>query len=363
MKKQRAPAGLRAHACRSRLRAGGAAALLMGTLLLTACDLPTSLPRLEPRFVLPVDDGSILVDELLPAGVTSTGTAFLLDLQPVTVQRTLGQMCGAPCFAVQGLVAPKPAFTHSFSTSHVLPADVSAAVLASGSIEVTARHSFDFDALRPQGALENGTLQIAVRSGGRLLGSATVDQPFPRTTTVSRTIALAAGEIAGPVEVQLTLASPAGGPVRIENGAALTVSVRPGVLQAEEVRTVLRSRTVAMQPLVVDLTGVEDELRFRARSGALVITIVNPFAVSGQLELRLHAPGSGVDYRRPVQVAPGTTTQRVALAAEELSWLLGFEVHVSVTGPLSSGATAVTLRPGQQVSLATRLELVLEIGG
>jgi hypothetical protein len=335
--------------------------LLAAVVLPAACDVPTGLPRLEPRFVVPLEGTSIPVAQLLPGGVTPAGDVFRLALAPTTARRSLGGICGTPCASAHGQVAPKPAFTGTVTGVVPLPAGVSAAVLASGLLTVAVSHSFDFDPLRPQGSTTGGTLQAVVRSGTRQLGTATIDQAFPRGTQVLRTIQLTPGELTGPVEVQLTLQSPAGGPVLIDTAAVLTAQLSPGTVEVVAVTAGVTNRLVAIQPLTLDLTRVEEELRRRSRGGTLVLTLANPFGVTGELELRLHAPQTGTELRRPVQVAAGTTTQRVTISEQELNGLLGARVQVSLAGPLGAAAP-VMLRPGQELGLTTRLELTLEIG-
>jgi hypothetical protein len=346
------------------LRRGSAAALLAAAAALTlgACDVPTALPRLEPRFVMPLEETVIRVDELLPAGVTAHAGAFRLALAPATVQGSLGQLCGSPCGTVHQLVLPKPEFTGVFTVTLSLPADVAAAVLASGAAQVAVHHTFDFDPLRPAGATSNGTLQAVVRSGARQLGSATADQSFPAGTTISRTIPLEPGLVSGPVEVRVTIHSPAGSPVFVDTAKAMTVTVTPTDISITELTALVTGRPISVQPATLDLTGVEIDVRKRVRGGALVLIMDNPFAVGGTLQLRLFAPTTAADIQRAVQVTPGATTQRIELGAQEVALLLGARVEVTLAGPVSA-TSPIVLRPNQEVRLSTRFELVLEIGG
>jgi hypothetical protein len=357
-KRGRSAAVAAALACRPRRGAG----LLLVAAALAACDFPTALPRFEPRFVMPIDSTTIRVNELLPAGVSATDTTFVLSLAPVDVQKSLADMCGSPCQLLHGRVAPKPAFSYSFATPLALPADIHGGVLSSGSVQVTASHSFAFDPLRPPGSLRNGTLTIVVRSGGRQVGTAVIDQPFPRHTPVARTISITPGNLNGEIDVQLILDSPAGDPVMINTAEAVHVTARPGALHVTEIRAAVRQRTIAMQPLDVDLSGVDDDIRSRARGGSLILQMRNPFNVSGELQLKLYSPPSGADYQYPVVIAPGETTQRIELTQYEMFRVLGFNVNVSLAGPVSGDGATMTLRPGQVISLSSRLELILEIG-
>jgi hypothetical protein len=336
--------------------------LLAAVLALSGCDFPTALPRFEPRFVIPMDSTAIRVNELLPAGVTATDTTFVLSLAPVSIQKSLGAMCGTPCQLLNGWVAPKPAFSYAFAAPVALPADVSGAVLASGTVRVAASHSLSFDPLRPQGSTRHGTLTIVVRSGDRQLGSVVIDQPFPRNLPVVRTIMLTPGEVDDNLEVELILDSPAGDAVAINTAAHVFVTATPDAIHVTEIHANVKERTISMLPLGVDLTGVDDEIRSRVRGGTLAVHMGNPFDISGQLELKLYAPPSGADYRYPVAIAPGETVQRIELTQHEMFRVLGFHVSVSLAGPVSGGGASITLRPGQKVTLSSTLELELEIG-
>jgi hypothetical protein len=350
--------GYGGSAARARL---GRRAVLVAALLGTACDLPTATPRFESRFVVPLQTTRMAVSDLLPPGVTMEGDVFQVSIGAAAAQRTLGQMCGSPCTLLQGQQAPKPAFTHSFGIDQDLPAEVLGAVISEGTATVTVSHRFDFDPLRPPGATQNGTISITVRSGGVTLGSATLDQAFPRITPVTRSVQLA-GRVSGGIEVMVAIVSPAGGPVLINNSAPMSVSVEATVVRATEALVVVHNRPVAVRPTLLDLTGVDDGVRDRVRRGTLVLDMANPFAVSGVMQLRLHAPSSGADIQRTVQVQPALTTQRIELTEAEIRSLLGHSVTATVTGPVSAPGGAITVRPDQQLVLTPRLDLFLEFG-
>jgi hypothetical protein len=356
MMKCEAPAGRP----RRRRRSAHPVAVVLAVLLPAACDIPTQLPRFEPRFVVPVEGTGLGVGDLLPASVTQTGTAFRVNIPGASTQLTLGDMC-EPCRGAHLAVVPKPAFTHGFSVTAALPQQVASAVVAAADVQVRVRHSLGFDPLQPTGRTENGTLTLTVTSGGRQLGTAVVTGPLPPGADLLRTISLAPGDIAGPLELLVVLVSPAGGPVLINRDALFRVDVLPTAVTASEARVVVTGRQVSVRPFQVDLTGMDEELRGRVRSGALIMVMDNPFAVGGALQLRLRVQ-DGADIQRNVNVAAGRTSQRVELSQQEIRSLLGQWVNVSLTGPVSGTAGPVTVRPGTEITLEPRLELVLEIG-
>jgi hypothetical protein len=339
----------------------GRSAMLAAALLAAACEFPTATPRFESRFLVPLEATRMEVSELLPSGVVVAGNQFRVTVAAAAAQRSLGEMCGSECTALQGQQAPKPAFTFAFDIAQALPADVQGAVISEGTATVTLSHSFDFDPLRPPGSAQNGTISITVRSGGETLGTATIDQTFPRITPITRTVQLA-GRVGGGIEVGIALVSPAGGTVLINNSAPLSVSVAATVVSASEAQVVVNNRPVTVRPASLDLTGIDEGVRDRVRRGALVLEMANPFAVTGVMQLRLHAAASGADIRRTVQVQPDRTTQRIDLTKEEIESLLGHTVTATVTGPVSAPGGTITVRPDQQLVLTPRLDVFLEFG-
>jgi hypothetical protein len=339
----------------------GCGVMLVAALLATACEFPTATPRFESRFVVPLEATRMAVSELLPSGVAVAGHQFRVTVAAAAAQRTLGQMCGSPCTVLQGQHAPKPAFTFALEIAQALPADVQGAVISEGTATVTLSHSFDFDPLRPPGATQNGTISITVRSGGETLGTASIDQAFPRITPITRSVQLA-GRVSGGIEVVVAIVSPAGGTVLISNSAPMSVSVAATVVSASEAQVVVNNRPVTVRPASLDLTGIDEAVRDRVRRGALVLEITNPFAVTGVMQLRMHATASGADIRRTVQVQPDRTTQRIELTQAEIQSLLGHTVTATVTGPVSAPGGTITVRPDQQLVLTPRLDVFLEFG-
>jgi hypothetical protein len=349
----------RDRACRAILRRGGT---LLAALVVTACDLPTELPRFESRFVVPVAGPRVTAADLLPSSMTEADGEFRLLVPPSHAQRTLGDLC-EPCRTAHLLVVPKPAFSATIAVAAALPAQVASVVVTSGAVVVQVRHGFGFDPLRPAGRIEDGTLTVVARSDGRVLGSVVFDGALPPATTVSRTLQLAAGTVDGPIELAAMLVSPSGGPAPMNRDAALRIDVVPDVLRVSEARVSVTNLSIAASPVLVDLTGIDEELRDRVRSGALVMLMANPFALAGDLELRMVAQGSGgVDVRRTVRIEPAATTQRIELTPAELQGLLGRRIQVTLAGPLSGTAGPVTVRPRTELTVDPRLDLVLEIG-
>lgn len=116
----------------------GRAAALTGLVFLAACDVPSSAPFIDQEWILPVESTSISVVQFLPAVVTLNGTRFSVSVNQIVATRSLGQVCSV-CSAVNGQTGPAPAFSSTFSTSTNLPANVSGADIASGSVSIATK--------------------------------------------------------------------------------------------------------------------------------------------------------------------------------------------------------------------------------
>lgn len=331
----------------------------------SACDIPTSLPRVETRFVVPGESITLEVNQLLPAGITVADTNFRLHLEARSIpSTTLGQMCGAPCIAFHGQMVPKPGFTTTIPVTVPLPDAVESATLAGGNVAISLTHNFGFDPLQPNGRTEDGAITVTVRSGAATLGTTTITGAFPSGTTRSAALLLQPGVISDDIDVAITINSPAGGSapehwVRIDTNAALSGSVVPGEVLISEARVSVPNQTVT-ETSSIDLSDIDATMQDRVVRGAIVLEVDNPFTVAGTLVLRLSAGATTIT--KTVQVAPGETSQRVEFTGDELRSLLGNEVSMTLEGTLGSTAP-ITIRPGDAITVSTLLDLTFEIGG
>src|SRR3989304_1201244 len=123
-----------------------AALTLAGLAALAACDVPTEAPIVEQRWILPVDNTTISVSELLPTGVTVSGNNFAVTVGAFNTSKSLGDLCPG-CAPLNGLTAPVPAFDGTFTLSRAPPADVASATVVSGSALIAVQNGFGFDPL------------------------------------------------------------------------------------------------------------------------------------------------------------------------------------------------------------------------
>jgi hypothetical protein len=340
-------------------------ALCTVVVLLAACDLPTKPPKLQSRLLLRTESMTVPVSDLLPSSVQVIDSSFHVSLAPATlVGHSLGAVCGSSCVAPPGVQVPKPAFTDSSDVQSSTTSDVVGATLTGGAIEIALTHGLSFDPLHPAGASEAGWIRLSARSGGRVIGTLLIQEPFPSGVTLHRTMPVLPGDVTGDVTVSAVLHSPAGSPVPSEwlrsDATLLAGTVTSLELAAAEARVRVSEQRLSVEGVAVDVTGIDASVIRRVRGGVARITIDNPFAVSGTLELRLERSGAAV--QKTLQLMPDQRTIRLELSEAELHTLLGHLLTLSFDGVVAGTSGAVAVRPGQEIGITTSFELVLEIG-
>lgn len=348
---------------------------VLATVLLSACDIPTELPKWDTTWVVKSESTIVSIDQLLPgpslvttgcvAG-TSCTPAFSLRLNPATFSQSLGSLCAA-CAALNGQTAPKPAFTGSFSTTLSLPSDVAGAALLSGVLLLRVLNGFSFDPLNPS-ATTSGTISVTVTSGGITVGTGGVigSTTFPRAALPPRggildfSIPLNASTISGPLTVTVTVNSPVGDPAQINTSDALSVTATPSNLLVSSAQVRVQNRNITAVSVQLDVNDIDSVITDHIKSGSLLLTINNPFAVSGTLTLTI--TGGTQPISKPVAVAAGQTTVEVPFTASELRSFVGLgaghNITLSITGPVTAAAP-VTVTPTQVLSVSSQLKLVI----
>lgn len=326
-----------------------------------ACDIPTEVPQWDTRWVIPAERTAFSVAELLPAGVAlaDAGGAFDVPLATLTLSRSLREICAA-CAPLDGLTAPKPPFTVSFGGELALPEELLSATLTAGAVVFRLRHDFPFDPLRPS-ASARGYLVLTVSSGPVQLARDSLNgrtSAMPPGAVVERTLPLTAGQIEGPVEVAITLHSPAGDPVIIDLDDRLVLEVPAAEIQLSQAIVRVAARTVTTPDIVLELGDVDAAISERVQEGALQLRIENPFDISGNFSLRIATPAGQIE--KPVEIAPGTSETRIALSGDELRSMLGHDdVRLSLAGSVSSPVAGTELVPEDEIAITARLELVV----
>lgn len=341
-------------------------AALAGGLILAGCDVPTEAPKVEQRWVIPVETTSIGVDEFLPSGVTVQGSNFQVDVDPFNTTEDLGTLCAA-CLANNLTTAPKPAFSETFTVEQNLPGDVTSVDVVSGSIAVTLSHNLGFDPIRPPGG-QAGTLTLTVRNGpgGAAIGQLVLDgdtESFPDGTSLNRTIELSAATLGSAIQLEVSVDSPAGDAadpanwVPINTSNEIAASATPTAILISSATVEVSDQTVNLDPEEVDMEDIDSSITDHIQQGSVVLSIANPFGVSVNGSLTLGPVTKTLSI-------PGSATSEVSITytGDELRQFIGQPgVLFSGSGSVSSSGP-ITVRPGQEITLEASIDLTILIG-
>jgi hypothetical protein len=324
--------------------------------ILAGCDIPTEPPIIEQRWMIEVDETSISVDELLPSAVTVVGSDFEVAVDPVSGLETLGVLCGNACDAVDGMVAPVPAFEGAFTSTQTLPSDVLAAALSGGSIEIAIANNLSFDPL-----YDGGTIVISIAddatgtSLGQIMLDGSLDVLVPGTSEV-RTLVLSAGDVSGALRATTTVDAPGGqlAPIDVSDFIEVTATVASMLLSSVTVD--VGSRSVSFDEQALDLEDLDSDLTDRIVSGAVILDVTNPFgvAIDGTVEIGATSKAFSID-------GGSSSTSTLSYTGDELRSFMG-QPNITFSGSGIANGTAVTIAPGQEMAVRATLDFTLEIG-
>jgi hypothetical protein len=293
---------------------------------------------------------------------------FSVDVtNPGSYSRSLGQLCSA-CAAANGATVPKPAFSLNDSTGTTLPSDLVAATVISGGFTYTITNGFSFDPIRPNAAgAPYGYFVIRIMNGSTVVGQDSVDGATiamgKNGATLQRTVPLnlpLSVTGAKPLEMYLTLDSPAGDPVTINASETFSVSITASPIAASQAQINIANQTINAAQTTIDLSSVSGAaLINRVQGGTLHLTIASPFGVQGTLTATFSVPGA----QSIVKSIPLTTAAQqspdITLSATELRALLGHTANLSVSGAVSAPSGSVTITPTQVLKVNSTFEIIL----
>lgn len=344
-------------------------ALATAVVTLAACDIPSEPPIFESRWVVPAEETTIAVAELLPddVRVSPDGSSFEVTVASVAFFETLGGLCPA-CALADGLVVPKPAFDDGFETGSDLPAEVTAVTLTSGAVDLELVNGFNFDPLRPAAGVTGVlTLELRDSADGDLLGVATLDgvsTSFPAGSTTQLSVPLSAGTLDGQLLASVAVTSPEGDPILMDADLFLDVSATPRDLRVSSAVVDVSGRSLDLDPVDLDVEDIDQSILDRIEEGGFILDIANPFGVGAQATLTVQAPGL-VPIQKAVAIGPDPVSEvRVAFTGEELRSFLGRPaVVLTGTASVDGAAGSILVSPGQELVLTAELDLTLRIGG
>lgn len=324
------------------------------------CDIPTEMPDWDTRWVLPAEATRLPLEEILPEEISrnAAGDGFLVTLPEFSAASSLRDIC-PECAPLDGLTVPKPPFTLSLTDELTISEWIVSGEVDGGSVEVRLRHDFNFDPLRPGGG-SVGYLVVRLRSGARVLARDSVSgstTALPPGRDLVRTIAIGEGTINGPLEVDFTLHSPAGAPTTIRLDDQFELHLPPGVIELSDLRLRVDQEVIS-EPLLLDLSGIDEEVSGRVRGAVVELQVENPFELSADLILNITAPG--ITVTEPLPITPGSSTVRAELTEEEARAILSQdEASLVLTGPAETPPEGSAVAPDQDIGVRVRLELVV----
>jgi hypothetical protein len=354
-------------------------AIIVAALGVAACDVVDFASNPMPQFLqtwsIPAAGTSVSVGSLLPSGVSIHSTpastppdssAFDVDIDTMDFSRRLGLDC-ATCQALNGTTAIKDSFNLVSSSSEPLPSDMVSGAVIGGAVRVSVRNNLSFDPIRVRAADPQGFLLIVVRSGSLVLGRDSTNgasTAWAPGDSIVRTINLSTGIVAGSITVDVTIMSPRGdAPVPINaNGTIRTVAITESLLAASIRMNVVNKSLASANADSLALDGLEPGVTRRVIAGALDMSVTNPFAVAGDMQI-IFGYGPGQSVVKTVALPTGTDTPAlVQLDSADVQSIVGKRVLLSIGGVVNS-STPINVTPRQAIDFDNRMTLRIRLGG
>ena len=351
--------------------------LLIPITLLAACaipEIPSAAPIFQQTWVVPSDSVTVGVTQILPAGVVvnGAGTAFVVTTPGANINTTLGAVCGqAACQSGVTVSAPVPAFTSgagALSTTIAFPSGVAGAAVTGGTVSLAVTNNLGFDPLRPNGAATApfGRI-IAVMTSGTatrtdtIVGSAAQGMPNGALTNLQFTLPV--GTYTGSLSIAISLVVPAGAVASLNAANALVVATSLQNLAVSQATVAVTNRAINATPSAFDLSDID--FADQVEGGGLILDILNPFTATAALNIVISA--GLVTITKPVNVpATPTSTTSVTLTKAELQSLLGkpnVTIGASGTANGTGAGNTVAVSPAQRITVRTKIQIVLNVGG
>ncbi len=336
----------------------------LGVGVLAGCEIPTSAPILQQRWVLAGDNTTIAVDEFLPAGVAISGANFDVSVDPLSVTQTVGDVCPA-CVALDGLTTPSPGFTANFTTAQMLPSGISSAAVSSGSIDLAIQNGLPLDPIRV--GASTGTFAITITNGaGETVGQLSLNgatDSIPVASTEYHSIQLIPGStISSPLSVVTAIVSPSGGSLLWDASGALQVTATPNSVLVNSATVDASGLSVDLDDVDLDVSSLEPDMVELVQSGAFALEITNPFGIGLDASVTISGPTFATITKDVSVSSTATSVARVEFTGVELQTFLGQAgVLFSGSGAVS-GATNITVSPGQEIEIEASIDLTIQIG-
>lgn len=314
-----------------------------------ACDIPTALPILEQRWVLPLDQATIGVEQLLPAGVTMNDGALKVTVDTLLTSSSLDSLC-AECIGLDGSTAVIPAFTSSFNGSSNLPANISDVEVSSGSVQVALTNGLSFDPLAGGGSVQ---VTLTNGQGGSQLAQVDFNGAIISGSSLTQSSSINSSRVNTTIFASVEVISPGGQVAPVDVSEQLTVAVTDIALIISSGIVNLESHQVEIDPIQLDLEHIGSEVTEKIVNGSLILDVVNPFGVSLTGNINIGPTSKGFSISES-----GVSTTAVSYTGNELRSFIGQKgVTLSLFG--TADGSSVTVRPGQELTIEVKIDCVI----
>ena len=325
---------------------------ISGCLVLLACDIPTALPILEQRWILPVEQAKIGVEQLLPAGVSANDGVLKVSIDTITTSISLNTLC-SDCAALNGYTVAIPAFTSSFNGSVNLPANISSVEISSGSVHVAVTNGLSFDPLAGGGLIEATILD---GEGGLQLAQLIFSGALAPGTTLTQSISIGNSNVGNEVFAVIKVTSPGGQIAPINISEQLSVATTGSALIMGSTTVSLEGHAVEVDVVKLDLDHISPEIIERIVNGSLILEVTNPFGVSLSGNINIGPTSKSFSISED-----GRSTTTISYTRNELSSFLGEKgVILSLSG--TANGTSITLSSHQELTIEGAIDCLIRIG-
>ncbi len=321
-------------------------------LILLGCDIPTAMPILEQRWILPLEQAKVGVEELLPAGVSLNDGVLEVSIDTITTSSSLNAMC-VDCANLNGSTAAVPAFTSSFNGSVDLPANISSIEISSGSVHVAVTNGLSFDPLAGGGSIEATILD---GEGGLQLAQLIFSGAFAPGTTLAQSISIGNLNIGNELFAVIEATSPGGQIAPINTSEQLSVATTGSALIMGSTTVSLEGHAVEVDVVKLDLDHIGPEIIERIVNGSLILEVTNPFGVSLSGNINI-----GPTSKSFLISEDGRSTTTISYTRNELTSFLGEKgVTLSLSG--TANGTSITLSSHQELTIEGTIDCLIRIG-
>lgn len=342
--------------------------LALTALVLAGCDLPTTAPKWNTTWILPIKDDTIRVAQFLPASVDTAGGAFITTIKRDSIRQSLGQMCPG-CAPLNGTVDSVPAFTVQIGHTDSLASQVLSITPAGFSLSFRLDNNLGFDPLQPGVGKAGYIVTVITDSAGGVVGRDSIDGgslSFPSGTSLTRSISVGSTPIGGAVSVLATVNVPHGDPATIDTSKSFQVTTLTDTVSLAGVTVQLTNQSITSDSVAIDWSGIDPSTTSKMQGAAIQLTLHNPFTASGADSIFFRQGGVDIIAPKVMTFPLGVTTQSIPVSQADIQTLTNAgKSTIQVVGAVSGTGPgqSVTITPDQVAIVQAHVLITILVGG